>query len=62
MENNEIKVIKISEGKKAIELEERIVSLINEYKETISGFELVGIIDTIKNSVHEFINNSIEEE
>ena len=58
----EIKVIKISEGEKANELEEKIVSLINEYKGIITGFELVGIIDTIKNSVHECINNSIDEE
>jgi len=52
--NSEI-IIKIDKGEKADELRDRIINLINEYSNHFSGYELIGIIDTLKEDCHSSI-------
>lgn len=51
-----MEIIKLStNGAKADELRDRIINLINEYSEVFTGYELIGIIDTVKRDCHESI-------
>ncbi len=59
---DEIKIINISQGEKAIELEERMVELLNEYSGILTGFEMIGVIDAVKVSAHDSIKFLDEEE
>ena len=52
-----MEIINISSGEKADELRNKIIGLLNEYCSCLTGYELVGIIDTIKEDCH----NSIQE-
>ena len=47
-----IEITKISNGEKAIELSDRMVNLINEYSECLTGFEMIGVIDVVKQETH----------
>ena len=47
-----IEIIKTSNGEKADELRDRIIKLINEYTNVLTGYELIGVIDTIKQDCH----------
>jgi len=57
-----IEIIKTSNGEKADELRERIVELINEYSNVLTGYELIGVIDTIKQDCHISIQEGANEE
>ena len=47
-----IEITKISNGEKVIELSDRMVNLINEYSECLTGFEMIGVIDAVKQETH----------
>lgn len=47
-----LEITKISNGEKAEELSNKIINLINEYSETLTGFEVVGVLDTVKQETH----------
>ncbi len=49
--------IKIDKGEKADELSDKIINLINEYSNVFNGYELIGILDSVKQTTH----NSLEE-
>ena len=57
---NEI-TIKIDNGEKADELRNKLINLINEYSNSFSGYELIGIIDTVKEDCHNSIQAMDEE-
>ncbi len=50
-----IKLIRLSSGEKAQELADKIVNLINKYSGVLTGFELIGVIDSVKMSAHDSI-------
>lgn len=56
----ELKIIKISNGEKAQELSYRMVKLINEYSEFLTGFEMIGVIDAIRMDIHEALRDDEE--
>lgn len=56
-----MEIITISSGEKADELRDRIIKMINEYSNCLTGYELVGIIDTIKEDCHSSIQ-AVDEE
>ncbi len=58
----EIKVIKISDGEKESELADRMIELINEYSGILTDFQIIGVIETVKNSAHKSIEDIEEEE
>lgn len=55
MIDKEIKIITLSSEEKADELRDKIINLINEYNDIFTGYELIGIIDTVKEDCHNFI-------
>lgn len=57
---NEIEIINISSGEKAEELADRVVSLVNEYSNILTGYELIGVMDTVKQSCHDSIQEMEE--
>jgi len=59
---NEIKIIKISDGEKADELRDKIINLINEYSGILNGYEMIGVIDTIREDCHGSIQAMDEDE
>ncbi len=57
----ELKIIKISDGEKADELSQRMIELINEYSGILTGYEMIGVLDTVKKVAHKSIDE-IEDE
>ena len=56
-----MEIIKLSSGEKADELRDKMLDLINEYSEMLTGYELVGIIDVIREDCHQSIQAMDEE-
>jgi len=56
-----MEIIKISSGVKADELRNKMLDLINEYSPILTGYELVGIIDVVKEDCHQSIRAMDEE-
>ncbi len=56
-----MEIIKLSSGEKADELRDKIINLLNEYSNMLTGYELVGIIDTIREDCHSSIQAMDEE-
>ncbi len=50
-----MEIIKLSSGEKADELRNKMLDLINEYSEILTGYELIGIIEVIKEDCHNSI-------
>ncbi len=48
----EIKVVNLSSGEKADELRERMIKLINEYSGVLTGYEMIGVIDVVREDCH----------
>ena len=48
----DIKIINLSSGEKADELRLRMIELINEYSEVLTGYEMLGVIDVVRNDTH----------
>ncbi len=48
----DIKVINLSSGEKADELRNRMIKLINEYSKVLTGYEMVGVIDVVRQDTH----------
>jgi len=59
---SDIEIINISNGEKADELRNKIINLINEYSEILTGYEMIGVIDTIKEDCHSSIQAMDEDE
>lgn len=47
-----MEIITISKGEKADELRNRMIELINEYSEILTGYEMVGVIDVVREDCH----------
>lgn len=56
-----MKIIKLSSGEKADELRDRMIKLINEYSEILTGYEMIGVIDVIREDCHTSIQEMDEE-
>ncbi len=56
-----MEIIKLSSGEKADQLRDKIINLLNEYSNMLTGYELVGIIDTIREDCHSSIQEMNEE-
>lgn len=56
-----IEIITKGHGEKADELRDRILVLCNEYSDIFTGFELIGIIDTVKMDCHSSIQEMDDE-
>lgn len=56
-----MEITHISSGEKADELRNKLLDLINEYSEILTGYELVGIIDVIREDCHRLIQELDEE-
>jgi len=52
-----LKITKISNGEKAQELSEKLIALINEYNEFLTGFEVVGVIDAVRMNTHDALTD-----
>ena len=48
----DIKIINLSSGDKADELRLRLIELINDYSEVLTGYEMIGVIDVVRNDAH----------
>lgn len=57
MDKNTLEIISISSGEKATILRESILNQINTVGKGLTGYELIGVIDTVKQDCH----NSIQE-
>ncbi len=57
----DIKVINLSSGEKADELRNRMIKLINEYSKVLTGYEMVGVIDVVRQDTHMSIQDVGEE-
>lgn len=53
--NKAIRIITVSNGEKADELRNRMLDLINEYSNILTGYELVGVIDVVREDCHRSI-------
>lgn len=60
--NPKIEITTLSSGEKAQELSDKMVELINKYSDVLTGFELIGVIDAVKMSAHDSINEMEEKE
>jgi len=56
-----MEVIKLSSGEKADELRNRLLDLINEYSQILTGFELVGIVDVVREDCHRAVQEMDED-
>lgn len=56
-----MEIITISNGEKADELRNRMIELINEYSNILTGYELVGVIDVVREDCHSSIQAMDEE-
>ena len=57
-----MEIIKLSSGEKADELRNRMLNLINEYSQILTGYELVGIVDVVREDCHQSIQAMDEDE
>ena len=57
----DIEIISKGHGDKADELRNQIIELCNEYSDIFTGYELIGIIDTIKMDCHHSIQEMDDE-
>ncbi|MFO7815149.1 MAG: hypothetical protein R6V14_05375 [Halanaerobiales bacterium] len=56
-----MKIITLSSGEKADELRNRMIELINEYSNILTGYEMVGVIDVVREDCHVSIQEMDEE-
>ncbi len=56
-----MEIIKLSSGEKADELRNKMLDLINKYSEILTGYELVGIIDVVREDCHQSVQAMDEE-
>lgn len=55
MSDDKIEIIEVKQSEKAHELRSEIIKLINRYNEVLTGYELIGVIDTIREDCHSSI-------
>lgn len=51
----EIKITKLSSGDKSQELAGKINVLIEAYSTVLTGFEIVGVLDSVKVNFHDYL-------
>ena len=56
-----MEIINLSSGEKADELRNEIIKLLNKYSSMLTGYELVGIIDVVREDCHKSIEAMDEE-
>lgn len=56
-----IEIIKQSSGEKADELRNRMIELVNEYSNILTGYEMIGVIDVVREDCHNSIQAMDEE-
>ena len=56
-----MEIITLSSGEKADELRIKILTLVNEYSNIFTGYELIGIIDVVRADCHSSIQMMDEE-
>ena len=59
--SEDIKIIGLSSGEKVDELRNRMIKLINEYSEVLTGYEMVGVIDVVRQDTHMSIQDKEED-
>ena len=52
-----IEITKLSSGDKADELRNRLLEMINEYSNALTGYEMIGVIDVVREDCHTSIQN-----
>lgn len=57
-----IEVTSLSSGEKADELRNRLIETINEYSGILTGYEMVGVIDVVREDCHKSIQAMDEDE
>lgn len=55
-------ITNLSSGEKAVELWRDLEKVINEYEKFLTGFELIGVVDAVKVSVHDILKERDEED
>ena len=58
----DIKVVNLSSGEKADELRNKMIKLINEYSGVLTGYEMIGVIDVVRNDTHISIQDMEDED
>lgn len=56
-----MKIVTLSSGEKADELRDKIIDLINEYSDCLTGYEMIGVIDVVREDCHTAIQEMDEE-
>jgi len=56
-----MEIINLSSGEKADELRNKMLDLINEYSSILTGYELVGIIDVVREDCHQSVQAKDDE-
>ena len=56
-----MEVVSLSSGDKAEELRLKLLKLINEYSAVLTGYEMIGVIDVVKEDCHNSIKLMDEE-
>ena len=56
-----IKIFK-DNGEQLDELRQRLIDLINEYSDKITGYEMVGVVDVVRNDCHRSIEMMEDED
>lgn len=52
-----MEITHFSSGEKGNELGNRIIDLVNEYSDKISGFEAIGVLEAVKQQAHDSIKS-----
>ena len=60
MKKNEI-IIKVDKGEKLDELRDDLIEVLNRYSNLLTGYEMVGVLDVVRNDAHKSIERMDEE-
>ena len=55
-------IIKLSSGEKADELRNKLINLVNEYSEILTGYEMCGVLDVVREDCHSSIQAMDEDD
>ena len=54
-------IIKVDKGDKQEELRNRLLDTINEYSNMLNGFEMIGVVDVVREDCHRAVQELDEE-
>jgi len=60
IKQNTIEIVKVNEGKKADELTDKIRDLINQNLNVLSFYELLGVLDNLKQEVYDSFSEELD--